>query len=114
MGGVTAYRQVPHSSGTYDKIHGVVREAISKLKAELGDDDKPVIVMAHSMGSVIMSNYIYDRQKKYQPEDTRDEVRADGYIGRVYYLWQSHPPSLRSPMIQSWLSNSPPRPCPNI
>jgi len=68
IGDVTAYRQVPHSSGTYDKIHGVVREAMSKLKAELGDDDKPVIVMAHSMGSVIMSNYIYDRQKKYQLE----------------------------------------------
>ncbi len=68
IGDVTAYRQVPYSSGTYDKIHGVVHEAINKLRAELGDDDKPLIVMAHSMGSVIMSNYIYDRQKKYQPE----------------------------------------------
>jgi hypothetical protein len=68
-----AYRPVPNSSGqkanTYDKIHGVVHEAVTRLKTDLGDDDKPVIVIAHSMGSVIMSNYIWDRQKKYPPEE---------------------------------------------
>ena len=68
-----AYRQVPRGSGqkgnTYDKIHGVVHEAITKLQKDLGDEDKPVIVLAHSMGSVIMSNYIWDRQKEYPPEE---------------------------------------------
>jgi hypothetical protein len=67
-----AYRQVPSRSGqkanTYEKIHDVIHEAVTKLKTDLGDDDKPVIVIAHSMGSVIMSNYIWDRQNKYQPE----------------------------------------------
>lgn len=68
-----AYRQVPNCSGqkgnTYDKIHGVVHKAVTRLKADLGDGDKPVIVIAHSLGSVIMSNYIWDRQKKYPPEE---------------------------------------------
>jgi len=71
----TAYRQVPDSSrqtgkanNTYDSIHEVIHNAITKLRTELGDDDKPVIVIAHSMGSVIMSYYIWDRQNKYQPE----------------------------------------------
>jgi alpha-beta hydrolase superfamily lysophospholipase len=68
-----AYRQVPNCSGqmgnTYDKIHGVVHEAVTGLKADLGDGDKPVIVIAHSLGSVIMSNYIWDRQKEYPPEE---------------------------------------------
>jgi hypothetical protein len=68
-----AYRQVPNCSGqkgnTYDKIHGVVHEAVTRLKADLGDSEKPVIVIAHSLGSVIMSNYIWDRQKEYPPEE---------------------------------------------
>jgi hypothetical protein len=68
-----AYRQVPNCSGqkenTYNKIHVVVHEAVTRLKADLGDGDKPVIVIAHSLGSVIMSNYIWDRQKKYPPEE---------------------------------------------
>jgi len=74
---------------------------MSKLKAELGHDDKPVIVMAHSMGSVIMSNYIYDRQKKCQPEkygETKFE-QMDTLAG--FITFGSPIPSLRSPVIPS-------------
>ncbi len=72
VGDATAYRYVPNSDSqtneimktneTYNQIHAKVHDAIANLRAELGDADKPVIVIAHSLGSVIMSDYIWDRQ----------------------------------------------------
>ena len=71
IGDATAYRYIPISSSqtkktneTYDRIHDRVHNAIVKLRKRLGSADKPVIVMAHSLGSVIMSDYLWDRQKK--------------------------------------------------
>jgi hypothetical protein len=71
IGDATAYRYIPISSSkarktneTYDRIHERVHNAIVKLRKKLGSADRPVIVMAHSLGSVIMSDYIWDRQKK--------------------------------------------------
>lgn len=71
IGDATAYRYIPISSSkrkkmndTYGKIHDRVHNAISRLRKRLGSADKPVIVMAHSLGSVIMSDYVWDRQKK--------------------------------------------------
>jgi hypothetical protein len=39
-----------------------VHQEIVDLRKRLGDVDKPLIVIAHSLGSVIMSNYIWDEQ----------------------------------------------------
>ncbi len=65
LGDATAYQPVRHKSNTtYDKIHVRVHHSIVELKKKLGNEDKPVIVIAHSLGSVIISNYIWDRQKK--------------------------------------------------
>ena len=71
IGDVTAYRFIPNISDntnktnkTYDDIHGCVHKHIVTLREELGNADKPLIVMGHSLGSVIMSDYIWDRQKK--------------------------------------------------
>jgi hypothetical protein len=76
IGDVTAYRSIPNISGhtrttneIYDEIHGCVHKHILTLREILGNADKPVIVMAHSLGSVIMSDYIYDRQKKQEKHE---------------------------------------------
>ena len=74
-GDATAYRYMPDSDNqtnkkkktneTYKNIHKIVHESIVALKANLDNKDnkdKPVIVIAHSLGSVIMSDYIWDRQ----------------------------------------------------
>lgn len=70
VGDATAYRYIPMSSSktkktneTYDRIHERIHNAVVKLENKLGSADRPVIVMAHSLGSVIMSDYIWDRQK---------------------------------------------------
>lgn len=66
MGDATAYRYVENSASqtndTYKNIHKIVHDTIVKLRDNLGNADKPVIVLAHSLGSVIMSDYIWDRQ----------------------------------------------------
>jgi hypothetical protein len=71
LGDVTAYRYIPSDSDPikktnqiYDEIHDIVHESIVELRMKLGNEDKPVIVMAHSLGSVIMFEYIRDRQEK--------------------------------------------------
>ena len=64
FGSVSAYPALPNRCvNVYDKIHGTVHNSLKALRAKLGGADKPLVVIAHSLGSVIMSNYIWDRQK---------------------------------------------------
>ncbi len=59
VGDASAYRHVDSPENTpYDLIHGRVRDAINALDDALDVDDAPLIVMAHSLGGHIMSNYI--------------------------------------------------------
>ena len=64
-----AYQRDPEADqDMYRRIHTRVREHLAHLRNSLGDQDKPLIVIAHSLGSVIISNYIWDeqRQNKYR------------------------------------------------
>ena len=64
FGNATAYQAVQDGrNDTYGKIHGMVHDALRELREKLGGVDKPLVVIAHSLGSVIMSNYIWDRQQ---------------------------------------------------
>ncbi len=46
----------------YGQVHECVRSSLTRLAARLGDaDTKPLMVLAHSLGSVVMSNYIWDQ-----------------------------------------------------
>lgn len=64
FGNVAAYQSMQdRSEGVYGRIHGKVNESLKELRSKLGGEDKPLIVIAHSLGSVIMSDYIWDRQK---------------------------------------------------
>lgn len=63
LGDAFAYQVVPEDPNSpYHQIHEKVHESILDLRRKLGDKDKPVIIIAHSLGSVIMFNYIWDRQ----------------------------------------------------
>ncbi|MEY2410772.1 MAG: hypothetical protein QOF48_3442, partial [Verrucomicrobiota bacterium] len=64
LGDAVAYQREPGAlPDVYQRIHARVREAILKLRGTLGDRDAPLIVMAHSLGSYIMSNYVWDHQR---------------------------------------------------
>jgi len=68
-----AYRYVPSSSNpsgtTYDKIHGRVRTALKRLNKSL-NEEAGLVVLAHSLGGHIISNYIWDAQKKNSQSDS--------------------------------------------
>lgn len=59
MGDVIAYQANPADPDVYTAIHRKVAEALGRLRAKAGDD-APLCVIAHSLGSVIASNYFYD------------------------------------------------------
>lgn len=64
LGDAIAYlTRAPHQAqDVYSRIHEMVHDDITELRATLGDEDKPLIVIAHSLGGVIMSNYVWDEQ----------------------------------------------------
>jgi hypothetical protein len=70
FGNISAYHgQHDRADSTYSTLHDMVHAGLIKLKERIGGDDRPLVVIAHSMGSVIMSDYIWDRQRG------RDEAR---------------------------------------
>lgn len=65
-GDVAGYRRVSAEEvkkGTYFQIHDKVRESIQSLRNSLGNDNYPLLVIGHSLGAQILSNYIWDIQK---------------------------------------------------
>lgn len=64
LGDAVAYQQVESTyNTTYQQIHDRVGQAIHELYVQgLGSRPKPLLILAHSMGGHIMSNYIWDKQ----------------------------------------------------
>ena len=46
---------------TYEQIHARIDRTLADLEGDIGPD-APILVLAHSLGGHIMSNYIYDQQ----------------------------------------------------
>lgn len=64
LGDAVAYQRVPwQSPSVYEQIHQTVNKMIRELRLDLGSQDLPLIVLAHSLGGTIISDYIWDRQK---------------------------------------------------
>jgi len=63
LGDAVAYRRTDgDEGGVYDKIHDVVNHHLRALREQLGGADRPIVVIAHSLGAVIMSDYIWNEQ----------------------------------------------------
>lgn len=58
---VIAYQPIPGNRVSYDRIHDYVSRHISALSRRAGDD-APLCVIAHSLGTVVASNYLWDLQ----------------------------------------------------
>lgn len=61
LGDAIAYQPTQSDRRAYDGIHAVVAASLKRL-AEEADGDAPLCIIAHSLGTVIASNYIYDLQ----------------------------------------------------
>ena len=58
-----AYQPIHSDRSAYDSIHGEVAASLARLAARAGAS-APLCVIAHSLGTVIASNYLYDLMKK--------------------------------------------------
>jgi hypothetical protein len=79
-----AYRRAYDEAGTmYDVVHDVIRQKLRNSIKDIGDDT-PVMLLAHSLGGAIMSDYIWERQKGAQPGETSLE-RLVNLVGIVTF-----------------------------
>ncbi|OWJ97494.1 hypothetical protein B6S59_04215 [Pseudomonas sp. A46] len=63
LGDASGYRKVSQAyDTTYEQVHQCVRNGLNALRAQVGPDT-PLVVLAHSLGGHIISNYIWDQQK---------------------------------------------------
>lgn len=53
---------------TYQDIHQRVEDTIRDMEADIGPDGQ-IVILAHSLGGHIMSNYIYDQQAHMRRND---------------------------------------------
>jgi hypothetical protein len=60
-----AYQPAPSDRSAYDAVHMVVAERLAKLAARAGPK-APLCIIAHSLGTVVASNYLYDLSKPRQ------------------------------------------------
>lgn len=74
MADALAYQPTPSDRSAYDGIHKVVAQTLRLLAQEAGEH-APLCVVAHSLGSVIASNYIYDLQVDPRKHIISDVVR---------------------------------------
>ena len=65
LGDASAYQRVDEDAkGAYGRIHAIVRDEIAAPREELDSDEARLVILAHSLGGHIISNYIWDIQKK--------------------------------------------------
>ncbi len=75
FGDAIAYqRDWTHVTSAYNTIHDIVSTRLRALKQTLTDPSAPIVIIAHSLGAHIMSNYIWDRQ--HPSGDTPDRFEA--------------------------------------
>lgn len=82
-----AYQRVPGESahpGLYARMHTLIADKLGELRslvrgaaAPAASDDPPLLVIAHSLGGHIMSNYIWDQQ---HPHESRGEPLAPAFV----------------------------------
>jgi hypothetical protein len=64
VGDAVAYQIAGSDRTIYDRIHAELAGTMRAL-AEMAGEDAPVCVIAHSLGTVIASNYFYDLQAEH-------------------------------------------------
>ena len=63
FGDAIAYHR-DQAASAYDDVHARISSRVCDLKRALRDAAAPIVVMAHSLGAHMMSNYIWDRQHR--------------------------------------------------
>ena len=73
FGDVGVYQfRASEGESAYQKIHNRIRGEIDGLRADLGNVDRPVVIFGHSLGCQIISDYIWDGQRRKGIPETKD------------------------------------------
>lgn len=76
LGDATAY-----NNEMYDEVHDCIEDAMRGLRHKLHYDPfTPVVVVAHSLGGAMITDYIWDRQKKNDPVHDRFILPIKGLL----------------------------------
>lgn len=68
LGDASGYRKVSQAyDTTYEEVHQCLRSGLNALRAKV-DADTPLVVLAHSLGGHIFSNFVWDQQRINQVE----------------------------------------------
>ena len=51
----------------YETVHESIHKHLRALRREIGDADKPLLVLTHSLGAHVMSNFIWDARQQPDP-----------------------------------------------
>ena len=63
LGDASGYRQVSQAyDTTYEEVHQCLRNGLNRLRAKV-DPQTPLVVLAHSLGGHIFSNFAWDQQR---------------------------------------------------
>jgi hypothetical protein len=62
-GDAIAYQPTPWGREVYDSVHAVVATSLRALASRAGEG-APLCVIAHSLGTIIASNYLYDLSQR--------------------------------------------------
>lgn len=79
-GDAIAYQNDEIGKPTYDAIHQAITKELESIRAELNGEAFELTVVAHSLGTVIASNYLYDH---------RDNLKATNFytLGSPIAIW---------------------------
>jgi len=68
LGDASGYRKVSQAyDTTYEEVHQCLRNGLQALRAKVAADT-PLVVLAHSLGGHIFSNFVWDQQRINQAE----------------------------------------------
>lgn len=73
-GDAIAYQPLPESREVYDSVHVVFARALRTLASTAGTK-APLCVIAHSLGTIITSNYFYDLTQSRRPGMVSPPIR---------------------------------------
>ena len=117
VGDALAYNRmssmVSSKGNAYDLIHNKVDEELGTLLGRLKEKEGnqaiyPIIVIAHSLGATIMSDYIWDRQQSQKANDLRKSIDTlAGFITfgstiPLFCLGYEYPAPIDFPVVDDW------------
>lgn len=84
-----AYQRSPSQKNFYKKIHTKIDEKLFELSQEIEDEEAPLCIIAHSLGTVITSNHFYDLQQGKRMADPLENPLVRGETLTLFYTMGS-------------------------